>query len=621
MADIRATQQTTEVLGSVSSDIRVTQQYIEYLREYNDGYITQTLSLGQTIVARAIRNRSITHGIFFFETIDAAGVPLSEEIIHDFTMNATVYDPETGLYSVIHDGLYDAITQEVIRNRAQDHTLNVSDEIVYTHLKTQVGRPETITAEEVTSDFTSLSDSNEYAWGGDTTHTLNIGQTIVAELGKGISDTLEFSQVITATVRTNLGVVSNLSIGDTIEYTLNENRKRVLCTYSPFIGSSTDENAPAPPLVTQPTIIPLNQVTLTCPAVSSSITLRNPELGDKDISQFQRINRETRGGTLVVFSDPIWPRTQKLILEFTGLTEEKGQEFLTFLNLALGQYVELKDWESTTWGGVLTAPQSPIIRDGTCKVSVTVEFEGGKLHIETITDTLAITQNILGSVSDVPWSGFEADKLYLQSGQFTSTLKFSYHLNIVGGQVHGIEWDGTDTLWSRIGTAKLYLQSGQFFSPIKISFDTSSDDAQPTGISWDGTDTLWVGNVSDKLYLQSGKFFSPVKDSLNINSKNPNPRDISWDGTDIPWLGISPAKMYLQSGQFTSTILSSRVVTGIDTQPSGISWNKFDTPWCGLTDDKLYLQSGQFTTSLIDSVYVGGIDANPTGISSNNFNL
>ncbi|KKK96388.1 hypothetical protein LCGC14_2663250, partial [marine sediment metagenome] len=375
------------------------------------------------------------------------------------------------------------------------------------------------------------------------------------------------------------------------------------------------------PLTTVPTLIPLNGITLTCPAAATSITLRNPELGDKDISQFQRINRETRGGTLVVFSDPIWPRTQKLILEFTGLTEDKAQEFLTFLNLSLGQYVELTDWESNTWRGILTSPQSPIIRDGTCKITATVEFEGGKLYLETITDTLPITQNILGSVSDVSWSGFEADKLYLQSGQFTSTVKFSHHLNIVGGQVHGIEWDGTDTLWCRLGTAKLYLQSGQFFSPIKFSFDVSGKDTQPTGISWDGIDTLWVGNVSDKLYLQSGQFFSPIKESLNINAKNPNPRDISWDGTDIPWLGISPATLYLQSGQFTSTILASRSITGIDTDPGGISWNKFDTPWCGRTDDKLYLQSGQFTTTLITSVYVGSIDNNPSGISSNNFNL
>ena len=41
-----------------------------------------------------------------------------------------------------------------------------------------------------------------------------------------------------------------------------------------------------------------------------SVTLRSPELGNKDRLQFNRISRETRGGTLIVFADPMWPKVQ-----------------------------------------------------------------------------------------------------------------------------------------------------------------------------------------------------------------------------------------------------------------------------------------------------------------------
>ena len=41
-----------------------------------------------------------------------------------------------------------------------------------------------------------------------------------------------------------------------------------------------------------------------------SVSLRAPNLGNKDRLSFNRVLRETRGGTLVVFADPIWPKVQ-----------------------------------------------------------------------------------------------------------------------------------------------------------------------------------------------------------------------------------------------------------------------------------------------------------------------
>ncbi len=215
---------------------------------------------------------------------------------------------------------------------------------------------------------------------------------------------------------------------------------------------------------------------------------------------------------------------------------------------------------------------------------------------------------------DTPWAGDEGDKLYLQSGRFTSTLKTSEYVNAVDISVVGISWDGTNSPWIGSAANKLYLQSGQFTSTLKDSVPTV--DTQPNGISWDGTDTPWTGDTNLKLYLQSGQFTSTVKTSQSTTTED-EPRGISYDGEHTPWCGFDLDKLYLTSGQFTSTLKTSENIAAIDTRVSAITWDGTDTPWAGFTGDKLYLQSGQFTSTIKTSENIGAIDGNINGIDVN----
>jgi len=157
----------------------------------------------------------------------------------------------------------------------------------------------------------------------------------------------------------------------------NPDDRNVLCRYTPFVGSTTIAGAPTPPSLSAPSIVPIDEITLYCAAKSTTIILRNPNIGDRDELQYDRINRETRGGTLIVFADPNWSRIEKLILEFSALSESKAQELLTFLNVTLGQIITLTDWEDNDWSGIITTPQNPIIRNNSpCGVSASIEFEG-----------------------------------------------------------------------------------------------------------------------------------------------------------------------------------------------------------------------------------------------------
>ena len=238
----------------------------------------------------------------------------------------------------------------------------------------------------------------------------------------------------------------------------------------------------------------------------------------------------------------------------------------------------------------------------------------------TISSTISVV-DVFVPLPDTPWCGEQAGKLYLQSSQFTSTIKDSEDVSGVDTVPSGISWDGTNTPWCGNEADKLYLQSGQFTSTIKDSEDVSGIDVVLMGISWDGTNTPWCGSGGNaKLYLQSGQFTSTLKTSEDVNGIELTCTGISWDGTNTPWCGSTDDKLYLQSGQFTSTVKTSEDVGGVDESSQDISWNGINTPWCGAGDQKLYLTSGQFSSTIKSSEYIGGVDNIPRGIETNAVN-
>ena len=101
-----------------------------------------------------------------------------------------------------------------------------------------------------------------------------------------------------------------------------------------------------------------------------------PNLGNKDRLGFNRVLRETRGGTLIVFADPIWPKTQTLVLNFSSLLRSETQQLLSFFENHLGVEVGLMDWEHRYWRGIIMTPESPVIEDTRGRFSASFSFEG-----------------------------------------------------------------------------------------------------------------------------------------------------------------------------------------------------------------------------------------------------
>jgi len=211
---------------------------------------------------------------------------------------------------------------------------------------------------------------------GDAASQLTLGHSASATASKVATSTLVLDQQASRTVVRFVSAGSTLSLHQTVNVVLVKGC--VDRSYTPFVGSTDDPNAPAPPSTTVPTLQRVEGVQLYWPVdmPTMTVTLRGPELDNKDRLRFQRINRETRGGTLVVFADPIWPKVQQLTLEFVGLEEDEAQSLLSFLAATLGKEVGLRDWENRHWAGVIVSSDEPIIRNGPHNISTALEFEG-----------------------------------------------------------------------------------------------------------------------------------------------------------------------------------------------------------------------------------------------------
>ena len=207
--------------------------------------------------------------------------------------------------------------------------------------------------------------------------TLALDQSIEWGFGKSVESTLALVQSIQPHIIANPTIVTALGLKQSVTYTvLGQRYDRQYC---PFVGEGSGPTPPPAQLTA-----PLDGVTapfqLVYPAtgeVTDSVTLRAPEFGNKDRLAFNRVNRETRGGTLIVFADPIWPKIQTLVLTFTALRKPEVEALQEFLDDYVGQELGMIDWEKRFWRGIVVSPGVDVIEDSFNSYTVSSEFEGG----------------------------------------------------------------------------------------------------------------------------------------------------------------------------------------------------------------------------------------------------
>ena len=220
--------------------------------------------------------------------------------------------------------------------------------------------------------------------GSNTDVPLEAGETIdVTDGCSAVVGNAKAGDTLSVVDGASVAIVRPVSSGDTLNvgqgttYTLIKS-----CTvrkYSPFVGGS-DTGPDAPP-----TSLPSASVTtgfrLQWPAtgtVTDELILPNPNLGNSQRITKSRISRESRGGTLIVYSDPIWPKFDSLVVSISYLTAAQKEAILTFTSTHLGQKVKLIDWENREWVG-LVLPGDLIAEDRHNSFTAAFEFEGERV--------------------------------------------------------------------------------------------------------------------------------------------------------------------------------------------------------------------------------------------------
>ncbi len=206
------------------------------------------------------------------------------------------------------------------------------------------------------------------------TQVLSFVQTVRVGKGGDVEQDLGLTQVLSRILILNRTIGQSLNLNQSVTYRLSNGCLEK--TYSPFVGGSSDSSY-TPPSTTAPTL-GRDTLTLTYPYISPTTTLelRSPEFGNKDRLAFNRINRETRGGTLIVFADPKWPKSQVLVLQVDHLKHSQVVELLEFLAESLGKEIGLLDWEGRQWRGIITTPDATVTHVGRHDRSVAFDFRG-----------------------------------------------------------------------------------------------------------------------------------------------------------------------------------------------------------------------------------------------------
>jgi hypothetical protein len=156
--------------------------------------------------------------------------------------------------------------------------------------------------------------------------------------------------------------------------------------YTPFQGENTITTTTIPPSNTlQDPQGDTGNFSLYRPYLGVAIEeviLRKPEMDNRDRNAYTRVSEETRGGKLIVYADPDWPKVRTLAVTVVGLTETKVDELQTFMQATVGEEIGITDWEGRLWKGFITNPNEPATQDGKAMWTISFEFQGEILDVE-----------------------------------------------------------------------------------------------------------------------------------------------------------------------------------------------------------------------------------------------
>lgn len=216
-----------------------------------------------------------------------------------------------------------------------------------------------------------------------------LGLTQVASFGKffAVESEMNITDTVFLTSLWNRLFVDDLGIGHALTWFDDSPCTRK--NYTPFQGENTVNEVFDQPPASLPTVqkdASTDRFVLYYPshdAIARQLIFRAPELDNRDRNAYTRISQETRGGSLIVYADPIWPSIRSMVVTITGLLKSEVDAYQEFIYATIGQQIEICDWEGRLWAGVIINPDEPVVQDSKEKWTISFTFEG-----ETFEDAL-----------------------------------------------------------------------------------------------------------------------------------------------------------------------------------------------------------------------------------------
>ena len=336
--------------------------------------VTSTITLSQT--ARSQFQFASTSSTLELDQVAIAAKPIRVSAESDLTTTEEVWDFDTFEFVTTETGLRHSVANAGDLSRLEYSQLNFKQSVdVFKVLATAIPGVATSAMSLSQSVWASLT------LGPEAESIIVLAQASTGDIGYSADDsTLSLEQTaVYSVIRAARTSSSEIGVTQSVTYVLETGSSRH--QYTPFVGTSTDPNAPTPPpeAIDGPMVgieVPFQLVYPSLGVVTDSVGLKTPNLGNKDRLAFNRVLRETRGGTLIVFADPIWPKVQTLVLTFSGLLRVEAYELQTFISDHLGQEIGLIDWEHRYWRGVITTPDEPLVEDRFDSYTTSFDFEG-----------------------------------------------------------------------------------------------------------------------------------------------------------------------------------------------------------------------------------------------------
>lgn len=352
--------------------------------------------------------------VYFPRTAFIKSTPPAQRVAEDTLLLSEIIATEFGFIRSVSDTI--ALNETAARSASEDDSIALDEEIVLHHGRTvedTIGLTETINLSfniHVTDTIVLVDDPDIVVHVTDTiglddeakkvytvSDEITITETVFNDHIVSVTDTITLTDRAQSEPTPNdaIGLAETtttawsgtregedeIALFETVSYILNADCPTCCDNdeqYHPFVGVTSNPSLPTPPSETAPALIQSHTIVLSHPfdTPSLTLTLRAPQFGNQDTVSNQRIHRESRGGTLIIYADPQWPKVHRLVMEFVALSETKAQEYLDFRAATLGLEIQLVDHESRAWRGVLVETDTPIVRNRRHGLTASLTFEG-----------------------------------------------------------------------------------------------------------------------------------------------------------------------------------------------------------------------------------------------------